>query len=133
MASTTSIDSEVLAVLDDLYAAWERADPDAIARLYTEEAPVTRPGTFYHGAESVREFFAAGFGGRLAGSRPVDEDRDVTYPADGTAIVTSKSGVLMAGEDTLPPGRVLRATTVLVRRDGRWLIAAYHNCPLNGG
>jgi uncharacterized protein (TIGR02246 family) len=133
MTSSTSIDSEVLAVLDSLYAAWERADPDAIASLYTDDAPVTRPGAFYRGAECVREFFEAGFRGRLAGSRPVDDAREVSFPGADTAVVTSESGILMAGEDSLPPGRLLRATTVLVRRDGRWLIAAYHNCPLHAG
>jgi len=133
MASTTSIDSEVLAVLDELYAAWESEDPDAMARLYTDDAPVIRPATFYRGGGGVRDYFSAAFRGPLSGSRPLDQVRDVTYPGNDTAVVTSESGVLLAGEDSLPPGRMVRATTVLVRRDGRWLIAAYHNCPLQAG
>jgi len=131
MTSTTSTDSEVLAVLDDLYAAWEKADPDAMACLYTEDAPVIRPATFYRGGAGVRDYFSAAFRGPLAGSRPLDQVRDITYPGPDTAVVTSESGVLMAGEDGLPPGRMVRATTVLVRRGRRWLIAAYHNCPLH--
>jgi uncharacterized protein (TIGR02246 family) len=47
--------------------------------------------------------------------------------------VVSTGGVLMPGETSVPPQRLVRATWVLARQDGAWLIAAYHNSPLQAG
>jgi hypothetical protein len=38
---------------------------------------------------------------------------------------------LFAGETEVPAHRLVRATWVLAHHDGRWLIAAYHNCPVH--
>ncbi len=42
-----------------------------------------------------------------------------------------ESGVArwMAGETEAPADRWVLATWTLIRRDNRWLLTAYHNCP----
>jgi uncharacterized protein (TIGR02246 family) len=45
------------------------------------------------------------------------------------AIVVSRSGILMAGEDAVPAEREVLATWVLARQDGAWRIAAYAKAP----
>lgn len=35
----------------------------------------------------------------------------------------------MMGETEVPAARQRFATWVLTKQDGKWLIAAYHNCP----
>jgi len=72
---------------------------------------------------------AAGFAGPLKGSRVIDTPGDVRLVNAETAIVVSEGGIVFAGETTSPPDRMVRATWVVVKRDGRWLIAAYHNSP----
>jgi uncharacterized protein (TIGR02246 family) len=145
--STTASDpaaAAVSSVLDQLYQAWAAADADGIASLYTEDATVVMPGVWHRSRSDVRAFFAAGFAGRLARSAAADESRTVTFAGPDTAIVISEGGILMPGETSVPAGRLVRATWVLVRQpepagdraprpapDGSWRIAAYHNCPLH--
>ena len=46
-----------------------------------------------------------------------------------TAIVVSEDGIIFPGQDAVASERLVRATWVLVRRDGGWRIASYHNSP----
>ena len=123
----TGVDA-VHAVLDQIYAAWATGDADAFAALYTEDATVAMRGVFHHGRAAVRDHMAAGFAGPLRGSQGVDTPQDVRIDGD-TAIVVSRAGILFAGETELPAERAVLATWVLLRRDGRWQIAAYANTP----
>jgi uncharacterized protein (TIGR02246 family) len=115
-------------VLDRLYAAWADNDADAFADLYVENATVVMPGVFHQGRAAVREYMAAAFAGPLKGSRGVDTPQDVRVDGD-TAVIVSRAGIIMAGEDALPADRERLATWVLSRRDGRWLVSAYANAP----
>jgi uncharacterized protein (TIGR02246 family) len=136
-SSTTSVlasdEKAVCDVLDRMYAAWAAADADEIARLYSQDATVVMPGVCHAGAETIRAWFTAGFAGRLRGSTATDEARNVTFRGPDAATVISTGGILMAGEASVPAERLVRATWLLTRQDGEWLIAAYHNCPLHAG
>jgi uncharacterized protein (TIGR02246 family) len=130
---TTTQDAAVLDVLDRMYTAWADGDADTIARLYLPDATVVMPGVLDTNSEQVRDFFSAGFAGRLKGSRGLDEPQSVRFVSPDAAIVISEGGILMAGETSVPAARQVRATWVLARRDGDWRIAAYHNCALQAG
>ncbi|MDL4816914.1 SgcJ/EcaC family oxidoreductase [Actinomadura opuntiae] len=122
-------ESEVRSVLDRLYKAWADNDADAFADLYVEDATVVMPGVFHQGRSAVRDFMAQSFAGPLKGSRAVDEPQDVRVDGD-TAVIVSNSGIIMAGQSEVPPDREVRATWVLARRNGEWLISAYTNTPV---
>lgn len=121
-------ESAVRAALDSHYLAWAAGDADAFVSGYTEGATVCLPGVFNAGRDAVRKYMADAFAGPLKGSRGIDDPISVRVDGD-TAVVVSKAGMLMAGEQTLPPEREVLATWVLVRRDSRWLVTSYHNCP----
>ncbi|MEV3921208.1 SgcJ/EcaC family oxidoreductase [Actinomadura coerulea] len=123
-----SDETAVREVFERLYKAWGDGDADAFADFYAEDATVVMPGVFNRGREAVRGHMAAAFDGPLKGSRAVDEPQDVRVHGD-TAIVVSRAGIIMAGEQEFPPERERLATWVLSRRDGRWLVAAYANAP----
>ncbi|MEU4823363.1 SgcJ/EcaC family oxidoreductase [Actinomadura citrea] len=123
-----SDETAVREVFERLYKAWGDGDADAFADLYVEDATVVMPGVFNQGREAVRGYMAAAFDGPLKGSRGVDEPQDVRVHGD-TAIVVSRAGIIMAGEQEFPPESERLATWVLSRRDGRWLVAAYANAP----
>jgi len=122
-------ESAVRAVLRSLYTAWANNDADSFAAPYVEDATVVMPGVFRNGKEEVRAYMAADFAGPLKGSRAIDEPQSIRSFGDDAAVVVSEGGILMAGETEVPVGRRVRATWALVKRDGHWLIAAYHNCP----
>jgi uncharacterized protein (TIGR02246 family) len=46
-------------------------------------------------------------------------------------VVITESGILLAGQNELPAGGLVRCTWVLTRRDEQWYVAAYHNSPAN--
>jgi|SRR3954453_23402598 uncharacterized protein (TIGR02246 family) len=127
----TADDSAVRAVLRAIYAAWADNDADSFAALYVEDATVVMPGRYSEGRDQVRAYMAAGFAGPLKGSRAIDEPQNIRFLGDDTAVVISEGGIIMAGETDVPAARRVRATWVLVRRDGKWLIAAYQNCLAN--
>jgi uncharacterized protein (TIGR02246 family) len=118
----------VLTVLRNAYTAWADNDAEAFASLYIQDATSVLPGSFRANKDDIHAYMAAAFAGPLKGSSVVDEPQTVRFPTPDTAIVVSESGILMAGETSVPPGRWVRATWVLTEQDGQWLIAAYHNC-----
>jgi uncharacterized protein (TIGR02246 family) len=119
----------VLAVIKAGYAAWEANDVDEFVAGYLDDATVVQPGTYKRNRDEIRNTMAAGFAGPLKGSCVIDTPGDVRLVNAETAIVVSEGGIVFAGETTSPPDRMVRATWVVVKRDGRWLIAAYHNSP----
>jgi uncharacterized protein (TIGR02246 family) len=129
MTTTITETTPILDVLHRMYAAWAAADADAFAAEYVEDATVVLPGTFNQGRPAIRDFMVDSFAGRLKGTRPLDEPTDIRVLGKDTAIVVSRTGILMAGEQDVPADRERIGTWVLTRQDGRWRIAAFANVP----
>ena len=96
---------------------------------YLDDASVVQPGIYKKGREEIRTTMAAGFAGPLQGSRAFDHPQDVRFLTDETAIVVSEGGIVFPGQDVVPSEGLVRATWVLVKRDGSWCVAGYHNSP----
>lgn len=120
----------IAAVLRKAYQAWQANDADAFVADYTEDATAIMPGSLRIGREEIRQGMAAGFAGPLKGSSTYDKPLGTRFLGADGAVVLSESGILFAGETEVPEPRKVRATWVLRRCDGRWLIAGYHNCPV---
>ncbi|WP_197701208.1 SgcJ/EcaC family oxidoreductase [Micromonospora coriariae] len=76
-----------------------------------------------------RESMALAFEGPLKGSSTYNKQPSLRFVGRDAAIVVSESGILFAGETEVPDTAKVNATWVLEKRDGQWLIAAYHNSP----
>jgi uncharacterized protein (TIGR02246 family) len=130
--STTASDVDRQAisdVLNHLYEAWEANDAEAFVADYLNDASVVQPGIYKKDREEIRTTMAAGFAGPLQGSRVINRPQDIRFLTDETAIVVSEDGILFPGQDAVPSEGLVRATWVLVKRNGSWCIAAYHNSP----
>jgi uncharacterized protein (TIGR02246 family) len=130
--STTASDADRQAVLDVLkrgYKAWEANDADAFVADYLDDASVVQPGIYKKGREEIRTTMAAGFAGPLRGTRAFDHPQDVRFLTDEAAVVVSEGGIVFPGQDAAPSDGLVRATWVLVKRDGNWCVAGYHNSP----
>jgi uncharacterized protein (TIGR02246 family) len=119
----------ILGVLANLYKAWEAGDAEAFAAGYTEDASVVQPGVYKKDREEIRATMAAAFAGPLRGSRATDHPSAIRFLTGDTAVVISEGGIIFAGQDAVAAEGLVRATWVLVRRDGSWRIASYHNSP----
>ena len=130
--STTASQADRQAVLDVLkrgYKAWEANDAEAFVADYLDDASVVQPGIYKKGREEIRTTMAAGFAGPLRGSRAFDHPQDVRFLTDDAAVVVSEGGIIFPGQDAVPSEGLVRATWVLVKRNGSWCIAGYHNSP----
>ncbi|RJO73314.1 SgcJ/EcaC family oxidoreductase [Nocardia panacis] len=117
-------------ILADQYKAWAAGDADAFVADYAEEATVIMPGTYRRNREEIRLGMTESFATYLENSSVTDEIQDIRLLGADCAIAISKAGILFAGETEVPAGRFVHATWVLVKRDDRWLVAAYHNSPV---
>ncbi|MFC9892996.1 SgcJ/EcaC family oxidoreductase [Nocardia sp. NPDC127579] len=126
MTSTEPHDiTAIRAVFDAMYAAWASGDADAYGALFTEDATYTAFfGAQYRGRADIVESHRALLRTFLKGTELAGELVDIR-------LVTPDVAVVIGRGDTYKGRRPERLTKVqtymLVRRDGRWLITAFHN------
>lgn len=111
--------------------AWADNDADAFAEVFTEDATLILPGdVFIVGKEDIRSFMAAGYAGPYRDTRVHGVPVSVKLLGSQSAVLVTEGGVLAPGDETVAPERAIRATWVLVERDGQWLITSYQNTPV---
>ena len=125
----TAASSGIRAVFGEVSRAWADGAADRFVGRYAEDATVIFPGTYLPGRDAIRAAMAAAFAGPLKGSRRIHDLQAIRFPGDRTAVVISNSATVLAGEPEDPAERWERVTWLLSRRDGRWLIEAYHSSP----
>jgi uncharacterized protein (TIGR02246 family) len=131
MSDTRAHDEVAIqAVLVDSYGAWEAGDADGMVANYTADATAVLPGSLRDSREVIRENMALAFAGPLKGSSTYNKQLSLRFVGRDAAIVISESGILFAGETKVPDERKVNATWAFEKRDGQWLIAAYHNSPV---
>jgi uncharacterized protein (TIGR02246 family) len=116
-------------ILGNLYKAWDAGDADAFVADYTQDATAIMPGSYRTSREEVRQGMTVGFASFLKGSTNVDELQSIRFLGENAAVAVSQTSLRFPGETEVPAERVVNATWVLEKRDGAWLIAAYHNSP----
>jgi uncharacterized protein (TIGR02246 family) len=137
MTSNTAIpvlagqDGAIRAVFDEVSSAWADGNADEFIASYAEEATVILPGIYLAGRDAIRASMRAAFAGPLSGSRRIHRVRSIRHVGIGTAVAVSNSATVFQGEDEPPAERWERATCLLTRHDGPWLIEAFHSCPRN--
>ncbi|SEB91074.1 SgcJ/EcaC family oxidoreductase [Streptomyces sp. TLI_105] len=123
-------EAAIKAVLVDSYKAWEAGDADAMVADYTADATAIMTGSLRDGRDVIRQNMALAFEGPLKGSSTYNKQLSIRFLGKDGAIVVSESGILFAGETEVPDPRKVNATWVFEKRNGQWLIAAYHNSPV---
>jgi uncharacterized protein (TIGR02246 family) len=123
-------EAAIQAVLAASYKAWDAGDADAMVADYTEDATAIIPGSLRGSRAVIRDSMAAAFAGRLKDTSTYNKQLSIRFLGEDAAIVVSESAVLFGGATEAPDAAKVNATWVFERRDGRWLIAAYHNSPV---
>jgi uncharacterized protein (TIGR02246 family) len=128
--SRSDDEATINVMLSQMYQAWTDNDADGFVKYYTDDATAILPGSLRSSRKVIRDVMAAGFEGPLKGSSTVDKQLSLRFVGQDTAIAISEGGILFAGEDAVPEARKIHATWVFEKRDGRWMVAAYHNSPV---
>ncbi|BAJ26566.1 MULTISPECIES: SgcJ/EcaC family oxidoreductase [Kitasatospora] len=132
MSDTRAADvAAIRAVLAESYRAWEAGDATAMVADYTEDATAILPGSLRDGREAVRASMDLAFAGPLKSTSTWNRTLGIRFLGRDAALVVNESGILFGGASEVPDAHKVYATWVLEKRDGRWLIAAYHNSPMH--
>ena len=117
-------------VLVDSYKAWEAGDAGAMVANYTADATAIMTGSLRDSRNVIRESMALAFEGPLKGTSTYNKYLSLRFVGGDAAILVSESGILFAGQTEVPDTGKVNATWVFEKRNGQWLIAAYHNSPV---
>jgi uncharacterized protein (TIGR02246 family) len=118
------------AVLVDSYKAWEAGDADGMVADYTADATAIMTGSLRDSRDAIRQNMALAFEGPLKGTSTWNKELSFRFVGTDAAIAVYESGILFGDQTEVPDAGKVNATWVFERRDGQWLIAAYHNSPL---
>ncbi|WP_054814742.1 SgcJ/EcaC family oxidoreductase [Nocardia arizonensis] len=107
--------------------AWRDGDAAAFAALFTEDADyVTWFGTHSKGRRAIHESHIPVFEKYLKNTRLDGEITGLRFLAPDVALVHGK-GAVLKGKRKRTFRNTKVQTTVVVRRDGQWRIAAFQN------
>jgi uncharacterized protein (TIGR02246 family) len=131
MSENRAADVEAIqAVLVASYKAWEAGDAEGMVADYTADATAIMTGSLRDGRDVILKGMAAAFEGPLKGTSTYNKQLGIRFVGRDAAIVISESAILFGGATEAPDAAKVNATWVFEKRDGRWLIAAYHNSPV---
>ncbi|HUA30558.1 MAG TPA: SgcJ/EcaC family oxidoreductase [Streptosporangiaceae bacterium] len=123
-------EAAIQAVLVDSYKAWEAGDAAGMVANYTADATAIMPGSLSGSRDVIRGSMALAFEGPLKDTSIYNKQLSLRFAGRDAAIVVSESGILFSGQSEVPDAGKVNATWVFEKRDGQWLIAAYHNSPV---
>lgn len=117
---------EAGAVVDQWSATYSANDRDALVKLYTPDALLlgTTDQVATRGTEAIREYFVALEKG---GRRNAIKEKDTIVLGDNAVVVAGFYDFSRKEQNYEP--RPSRYTMVVVKRDGRWMIAHHHSSP----
>ncbi|WP_034273232.1 SgcJ/EcaC family oxidoreductase [Haloechinothrix halophila] len=119
----------VASLTQRVVAAWAYHDADAFASVFTEDATMILPGVYRKGADEIRAYMAEAFAGKYQGTQVTGKPVDLRFLAPDVAILLTAGGVMHKGESEVADERAIRASWLVVKRDGQWRLAAYQNSP----
>ncbi|MBT2206507.1 MULTISPECIES: SgcJ/EcaC family oxidoreductase [Actinomadura] len=122
---------EVQQVPNRIVAAWAKNDAGAFAKVFAEDGTLVLPGgVFLKGREEIRAHMAGLYEGELKGTTVTGSPQLIKPLSDSIVLLINKGGVLHPGDTEPSEKEAIRATWLLVKQNGEWLISAYQNTPL---
>lgn len=127
---TSSSDQAAIAALTQrMVTGWAYGEAETIADLFVEDGTMILAGVFCAGKDEIRDYFATAFQGVYRDTQVTGKPISIRALGPDTAILLSLGGVLGAGETEVTQENAIRASWLVVRRDGQWRLAAYQNTP----
>jgi uncharacterized protein (TIGR02246 family) len=130
---TSNSDAAAIAALTQrMVAGWAYGEAETIADLFVEDGTMILAGVYCANRDEIRDYFAKAFEGTYKGTQVTGKPISIRDLGPDVAILLSQGGVLEAGETEVSESGAIRASWLVVRRDGQWRLAAYQNSPRYG-
>lgn len=113
-------------------AAWDNADADAFAGMFTEN------GSFIIGDETlstpsqIHDYVKHVFAGSGSGSRLQEEAVEIRLLEDDVALAVMEGSIVMADETEADPEHTHRSVYVMVKQQGDWRLLSLQTNPVRG-
>jgi uncharacterized protein (TIGR02246 family) len=122
---------EVQQVPNRIVAAWAKNDAESFAKVFAEDGTLVLPGgVFLKGRDEIRSHMAELYSGRYKGTSVTGKPQMIKPLSDDIVLLITQGGVLAPGEKEVSQDEAIRASWLLVKQNGQWLITAYQNTPL---
>ena len=130
LEAAESLRPQLRAFVDAYEDTFDRHDAEALSAFYRDDADIiVREGPVIHGAQEIREWWRAYFS-QPRPYRVLLIIEEIKMMSDNVALLNfTATGATSEATDQLLPVRRARATWVVVREDGEWLIAALRVLP----
>ncbi|MGN9777046.1 SgcJ/EcaC family oxidoreductase [Micromonospora sp. H33] len=123
----------ILAVPQLIQAAWKANDADFFADIFAENGSLLMGDEQLTSREEIRAYMAKGFGGPYRGAYVKGYPVALRMLNPDAAMVVTGGGIILAGESGIAPDRHIRATWIIVRRDGeRPQLMSHQSSPVSG-
>lgn len=124
----TADEAAIHALSTQMQDAWARADADAYAAAFTEDADyVVFDGTHLRGRQEIADAHVPLWSSILKGSRLVVLSSSVRFLTADVALVHGKGAVLKRHQEEPSKRSLSVQTMVAVRQEGTWRFAAFQN------
>lgn len=118
----------IAAVSQRVVAAWAAHDADAFAGVFVEDGTMVMPGLYLKGRDKIRDYMANAFAAQYKGTQVTGKPLGFKFLSDSSCVLLTEGGVLHPGENKPTKERAIRASWIVMKEDGRWMLAVYHNC-----
>ncbi|GAB7045926.1 SgcJ/EcaC family oxidoreductase [Catenuloplanes indicus] len=128
-APSAADQAAIAAVPARMIRAWAAHDADEFADLFAADGTMILPGLYKKGRAEIREFMTKAYAGPYAGTRVTGRPIEMKVLGPDVVAVITEGGVLAPDAEELDGAAAIRASWILVRREDRWQLAVYQNCP----
>jgi uncharacterized protein (TIGR02246 family) len=132
MADTANDEEAIRKVFSDFRHSWDRPGMPGFEKLFTEDADfVVITGRWLKGRDEIVSYHRELLRGTYAGSRSLPYSVTVRFLTPEIAIghIANGARYMRDGKEQTRTGL---STATLVKRDGQWLITAFHNTLTSG-
>ncbi|MEV0401526.1 SgcJ/EcaC family oxidoreductase [Actinoallomurus sp. NPDC050550] len=123
-------DHEAVAALPrKLVEVWAAHDADGFGDLFVKDGTMVLPGVYVAGNNAIAAFMRDAFAGVFKGTRVTGKPVNVRFFGPKVGLVITEGGVIAADRTELADEDAIRASWLVVKRDGEWRLASYQNSP----
>lgn len=121
-------ESAIRTLYQRMIDSWDRNDAHAYAANFTEDSDyIAFDGSHWRGRKANADNHDDLFRTFLKGSRLSGVIKDLQFLSPEIAVMHGEGAVLLRGQTQIQPSRRSIQTYVLVKRNGDWQVAAFHN------